>query len=73
MLSFRDSIIETLSRTSVNSNPSDKVDKLLSKINVLLCRLKEKDSLKYAEALEKNNNEPHPVHAGTFSAENFMR
>ena len=73
MLSFRDSIMETLSRPSVNSNPTEKVDKLLSKIDMILRRFREKYSAKYAEAIEKNNIEPHPVHAGTFFAENFMR
>lgn len=73
MLSFRDSIMEALSRTSVNSSPSEKVDKLLAKIDIILQKFKEKDSTKFARAVEKNNIEPHPVHAGTFIAENFMR
>lgn len=73
MLSFRDSILESISRPSINSQPSAKTDELLQKVEKNLKRLEDKDKAKFAEAVDKNNSHPHPAHAGMFQPTDFMR
>lgn len=73
MLSFRDSVLESIARTSVNSAPGDDTDALLGKIDLALRSLESRAPAKYADAVSKNNEAPHPAHAGSFRSQNFVR
>ena len=62
MLSFKDSIIETMARPSSNSFPSTGLEKILNTVNSILPRYNNAAPDEYQAALELNKRSPHPLY-----------
>ncbi|HCG8509592.1 hypothetical protein ACEV8G_01310 [Vibrio parahaemolyticus] len=62
MLSFRDSIDESLARPSLNSTPSSKLSKVISTVESILKRFEEVAPDNYKTAVENNKISPHPLY-----------
>jgi hypothetical protein len=71
MLSFRDSIVDALSRPSLNSIPVFQYELMLGKVDVALERYKRKAPSVYQDANAKNNIESHPMHELEFNPESL--
>lgn len=62
ILSFKDTVIESLDRPSFNSAPTEKFNNVLTAVNYALSRLEEKAPDNFKLAVLKNNNSPHPLY-----------
>jgi hypothetical protein len=62
MLSFKDTILEALSRPSFNSVPTDSLSKTLNTVNSILDKYKNKAAGEYSLAKELNKDMPHPLY-----------
>ena len=62
ILSFKDTVIESLDRPSFNSAPTEKFNHVLAAVNYALSRLEEKAPENFKQAVLKNNDSPHPLY-----------
>ena len=62
MLSFKDSIIETMARPSISSVPSTNLEKTLNTVNSILPRYNAVAPDEYQAALALNKKSPHPLY-----------
>lgn len=62
MLSFKDSVVESLSRPSFNSVPTDHLYKVLNTVNAILDRYRSIASSEFHLANELNKESPHPLY-----------
>lgn len=72
MLSFHDSIRETLTRPALNSKPSDRFTKILNTVKNILHRYKHVSPNEYQIALEKHEVSPHPLYDDEFSITDLL-
>lgn len=61
LLSFADVILESLSRPSINSNPTKLLDNVHNSLQIIIAKIKSDYKSAYNEAYEKYLNTPHPV------------
>ena len=71
-LSFKDSVKETLARPSYNSSPSKKLNKILNTLDNILDKYKTIAPDIYEQAVNKNNEEPHPMYDSEFDSQAFV-
>lgn len=62
MLSFRDTVKESLSRPSLNSSPSEDFHKVGMMVDVILQKMQEKSPSNFADASHKNADSSHPLY-----------
>jgi hypothetical protein len=62
MFSFKDALLETISRPSINSIPNQEFKNALDKTNYILSRMKAIAPEKYNVALNNNKEAPHPLY-----------
>ena len=62
MLSFRDTLLEVLSRPSFNSTPTNNFDKILNTVNLILGKYQKKAPDEYLKADALNKDIPHPLY-----------
>ncbi len=62
MLSFKDSLLETISRPAINNIPDSKFSNLIEKTMYILSRMEKISPEDYRVANEKNKVAPHPLY-----------
>lgn len=72
MMSFRDSIIDTMSRPSLNSLPSTKLEKTLNTVGEIMKRFEQKAPAEYRAALELNKESSHPLYNDESALEDLL-
>lgn len=69
LLSFGDVILESLTTPSINSKPSNLLNKVYSTVQVIIERIKTKHATVYSEAYQKYLDTPHPLWQDTSDIE----
>jgi integrase len=72
MLSFRDSIYESLTRISSNSKPTEKLTKIMVTVEKIIKRFSEVAPDNYHNAEQKNNENPHPLYSDAESIDDLI-
>jgi hypothetical protein len=72
MLSFKDSILETMSRPSFNSSPGERFEKISRAVDSILERYKKTDQAAFREAVSLNNAKPHPLYDSAASIDDLL-
>ncbi|NQY35035.1 MAG: hypothetical protein HRT37_08745 [Alteromonadaceae bacterium] len=72
MLSFKDTIEESLSRPSINSKPSAKFIKIFNTVVAILKRFKEIARIEYDATVEQNNEKSHPLYSDKESVNDLL-
>jgi hypothetical protein len=71
-LSFKDSVKESLARPSYKSSPSNRLNKILNTLDDILIKYRAIAPDVYEQALNRNNEEPHPMHDSEFDGSEFI-
>lgn len=72
MLSFKDTLLETLERPSFNSAPSENFNKILATVNSILEKFKKIALVNFNYALEKNKSSSHPLYDNDSSIDDLL-
>lgn len=72
MLSFKDSILESMSRPSFNSSPGERFEKILRTVDSILEKYKKIDQSAFREAVSLNNAKPHPLYDSAASIDDLL-
>jgi len=72
MLSFKAIILSSISRSSINSIPSEKFSDVLTKVEIILEKFKSKSAINYQQAIEKNRKNPHPLYSDEESINDLL-
>ncbi|MCH2055742.1 MAG: hypothetical protein MK214_03820 [Thalassotalea sp.] len=72
MLSFKDTIEESLNRPAINSSPSSKFRKILNTVVEILKRFKEVAPSEFDAATELNKDNPHPLYSDKDSINDLL-
>lgn len=71
MMSFQDTLLQTIARPAYNSSPSEKFLIIAAKTEVILNKLREKAPKAYIEAEELNCMSPHPLYNDDYSIDDI--
>ena len=72
MLSFKDTVEESLNRPAINSSPSSKFRKILNTVVEILKRFKEVAPSEFDAATELNKDNPHPLYSDKDSINDLL-
>ena len=72
MLSFRETVVESINRPSSNSIPSERLVKVLRTIDKIIERYEEVAPKEYRDAIDLNKEDPHPLYNDETSLDDLL-